>query len=207
MQADEIFQQELFADCARHASDTTREAEGAQVVFRLNMLIKTSPFWELARRPELSNEQTTAILGDLLFYYPPQSPELRQIVQTFIALVQRPDLTFEQAIQINNIFNRKPLRSKQYLAFQMLFTLAQRPELTIDEAEKLAQALYRHCQPGAKAVRNMPFDQFLLQSGKGNLKNITAPKLEKEQAVNMLMQMVSKEVARAYLKLCWKPSK
>ena len=68
--------------------------------------------WELAHRPELSTGQTTAILGDLLFYFPSQSSEQQEIVQTFIALAQRPDLTFEQAIQINYIFNRKPLRSK-----------------------------------------------------------------------------------------------
>jgi hypothetical protein len=163
--------------------------------------------WELAHRLELSIEQTTAILGDLLFYYPPQSPELRQIVQTFIELAQHPDLTFEQAIQINYIFNRKPLRSKQYLAFQLLFALAQRPELTTDEAEKLAQALYQRSQPGARAIRNMPFDQFLLHSVTAILKSTAAQYWEKEQAVNMLMQMVSKEVARSYLKLCWKPSK
>lgn len=392
MKADEIFQQELFADCARHASDTTWEAEGAQVVFRLNMLIKTSPFpgqrteilkwldtflqspvyadvansvlnsliinhalpdtlttiqavltlfnrtpqrktselqpvyqqllelaleesfsfeqmitaarllreggllasikqhalsimlslaqepqlppaqvidaiWticdnttsrskirteayqlllRLIQRPDLSmtdateaadalynlspdasleKQQAIQLLLDLsqrrdipfgdavqaAFVLHGNSPEgseeHRQIVQTFIALVQRPDLTFEQAIQINYIFNRKPLRSKQYLAFQMLFTLAQRPELTIDEAEKLAQVLYERCQLGAKAARNVPFDQFLLHSVTAILKNTAAPYWEKEQAVNMLMQMVNKEVARSYLKLRWKPSK
>src|SRR5712692_9960541 len=128
MKADEIFQQELFADCARHASDTTREAEGAQVIFRLNMLIKTSPFpgqrievlkWldtflqsavyadvahsvlnSLILNRALPNTRTTIQAALTLFNRTPQrkTSELQPVYQQLLELAQEESFSFEQMI-------------------------------------------------------------------------------------------------------------
>ena len=86
----------------------------------------------------------------------------------FPVLIQRPDLTIEQSIQIAKGLYRTKLGEEEPLATQMLLALTQRPDLSIEQSIRVFESLYR-CSPTDSEERQLATQMLLALAQRSDL--------------------------------------